>query len=534
MRILYTLLCLLLSCYALHAQADQPTQAEVDSLLSLARTDTLSFYVRSKAGIAASKAAVAIGDQESAYQGRLTAGIAFLQLGKYQEALETFQNANRLALDLDSTRYIASTFYFLGTVHTYLQQPAEAMTFFEQAVDAYSQLADYRWVGILTNSIGIAQAQQGDPKAAMESYQKALDILETNGMEAESAIALANIGNHYLDREEPAKAIPYLEEALERSHKHQVFRNETVELLNLGMAHRNLGHFPRALNYFRQSLDLAEKHQLNNFVYSNYKELSETYKQMGKPGLALEHYEKFHDLRDSVFNAEKNAQISELQVLYETELKERQIAEQNETILQLEQKRRINNLILFGAAIGLVAFLAIGYLWITRQRVRHRLTRSQLRNKELESQQLRRELEFKKRDLTNFALDIARKNEFSNEVHAKLQEILENQPPKSKQLARQLLHYTSQHLKINEDIQEFQMNVETVNQDFFHRLNERFPELTPNEKQLCGLIRLNLSTKEIAAIRNITPRSAEMGRYRLRKKLHLQPEEEIQTFLQEL
>ncbi|MCB0622214.1 MAG: hypothetical protein KDC41_26670, partial [Saprospiraceae bacterium] len=90
------------------------------------------------------------------------------------------------------------------------------------------------------------------------------------------------------------------------------------------------------------------------------------------------------------------------------------------------------------------------------------------------------------------------------------------------------------HLKINEDIQEFQMNVETVNQDFFHRLNERFPELTSNEKQLCGLIRLNLSTKEIAAIRNITPRSAEMGRYRLRKKLHLQPEEEIQTFLQEL
>lgn len=78
------------------------------------------------------------------------------------------------------------------------------------------------------------------------------------------------------------------------------------------------------------------------------------------------------------------------------------------------------------------------------------------------------------------------------------------------------------------------MNVEKVNQDFFNKLDQNFPELTINEKQLCGLIRLNLSTKDIASIKNISPKSVEMGRYRLRKKLNLAPKEELSAFLRRL
>ena len=119
-------------------------------------------------------------------------------------------------------------------------------------------------------------------------------------------------------------------------------------------------------------------------------------------------------------------------------------------------------------------------------------------------------------------------------VHESLKEIVDSPANESRKKARELLMSTSNHLQINDDIKEFQMNVEKVNQDFFNRLNQKFPDLTPNERHLCGLIRLNLSTKEIAVIRNISPKSVEMGRYRLRKKLNLGPKEEITSFLQNL
>ncbi len=78
------------------------------------------------------------------------------------------------------------------------------------------------------------------------------------------------------------------------------------------------------------------------------------------------------------------------------------------------------------------------------------------------------------------------------------------------------------------------MNVEKVNQDFFGRLVSKYPDLTSGERYLCGLIRLNLTIKDIAAMRNISPKTVEMARYRLRKKLELDPSDDLNVFLQDL
>ena len=78
------------------------------------------------------------------------------------------------------------------------------------------------------------------------------------------------------------------------------------------------------------------------------------------------------------------------------------------------------------------------------------------------------------------------------------------------------------------------VNIEQVNADFFERLNQIAPDLTASEKQICALLRLNLSNKEIASIRNISPKSGEMARYRLRKKLPIKAGDDIYTFIQNI
>ena len=90
-----------------------------------------------------------------------------------------------------------------------------------------------------------------------------------------------------------------------------------------------------------------------------------------------------------------------------------------------------------------------------------------------------------------------------------------------------------QNLQIQKDLDEFQKTMHEVSEDFAKKLKTRFPNLTKNEERLCTMLKLNLSSKEIAALNNSTIRAVEMGRYRLRKKLNLNQEQNMIDFLQE-
>lgn len=77
-------------------------------------------------------------------------------------------------------------------------------------------------------------------------------------------------------------------------------------------------------------------------------------------------------------------------------------------------------------------------------------------------------------------------------------------------------------------------NVEEKNQEFLQRLSERHPNLTQGEKHLAGLLRVNLSTKEIAMLTGNVPKTINMNRYRLRKSLNLSSEEDLTEYLQNI
>ena len=149
----------------------------------------------------------------------------------------------------------------------------------------------------------------------------------------------------------------------------------------------------------------------------------------------------------------------------------------------------------------------------------------------MESQHLKQELNLKDKDLTNFALDIARKNNFGNQILEELKKLNETSNLGNGKL-KELIIKTSNHLQVSEDLETLQMNVEQVNQEFFGNLSRRFPNLTKKEKHLCALLRLNLSSRDIASIKSISVKSVEVSRYRLRKKLNLQSGEDLGGFLQ--
>jgi len=93
------------------------------------------------------------------------------------------------------------------------------------------------------------------------------------------------------------------------------------------------------------------------------------------------------------------------------------------------------------------------------------------------------------------------------------------------------LSIIDQALKNDEDWEFFEQAFNHADKKFFKRIKEKHPSLTPNDLRLCVYLRLNLSSKEIAPLLNISARSVEIKRYRLRKKLDLERDVNLSEYV---
>jgi phosphate/sulfate permease len=145
---------------------------------------------------------------------------------------------------------------------------------------------------------------------------------------------------------------------------------------------------------------------------------------------------------------------------------------------------------------------------------------------------LSKELKFRQSEMVTMAMSIIRKNEFLNDLKEEIIKIKANTMDQEIRLRlNNLSLMITQDLSIDRDREKFQMHINEQNSNFIHKLSESFPSITDNEKRLASLLRLNLSSKEIASILNISPKSVEMNRYRLRKKLKVDPKINLNDFI---
>jgi DNA-binding CsgD family transcriptional regulator len=149
----------------------------------------------------------------------------------------------------------------------------------------------------------------------------------------------------------------------------------------------------------------------------------------------------------------------------------------------------------------------------------------------LKEQELLLEINFKNKELASYALCFVQKNEILKEVQKKLQDLEENPIDKEAPIFKELNKTIQHHLTTDKDWDDFKMVFEQVHTDFYAKLLVLHPDLKTNDLKICSLIRLNLTIKETASILGISPASVKTARYRLRKKLQLEPNQEIISYL---
>jgi len=150
-----------------------------------------------------------------------------------------------------------------------------------------------------------------------------------------------------------------------------------------------------------------------------------------------------------------------------------------------------------------------------------------LRNEKLEA-----DINFKNSELASSAMHLVKKGELVSKMKTELAHVLKvlgNHPAEAE--LKKIIKSISEDDNMDQEWENFTLHFDKVHSDFISALKEKHPGLSNNEVKLCAYLRMNLSTKEIAQLMNISVRGVEVSRYRLRKKIELPTEVSLFDYL---
>lgn len=147
---------------------------------------------------------------------------------------------------------------------------------------------------------------------------------------------------------------------------------------------------------------------------------------------------------------------------------------------------------------------------------------------QVKNDKLKSEIEAKNRELAVATMSMIKKNKFLSTIKEQLSQIDNTNHVKA------VIKTIDKNISNEDDWKFFEEAFNNADKDFLKKIKDKHPELTANDLRLCAYLRLNLSSKEIAPLLNISVRSVEVKRYRLRKKMNLDHERGLVTYILEL
>ena len=156
----------------------------------------------------------------------------------------------------------------------------------------------------------------------------------------------------------------------------------------------------------------------------------------------------------------------------------------------------------------------------------------------LEKEKLEHDLQHKSQELANLMINFLRKNEMLTDIKAEILKVSASLKGDGARQGRQQLLLINNRIDANmqsdEVLARIEQQFDLIHNNFMKRLHARHPDLSNNERMMCAYLKMNLSTKEIAPLLNISVRGVETMRYRLRKKFGLEREDSLVDYLNRL
>ena len=468
-------------------------------------------------------------------------GVSFWSRGDYFKSLQhLFESQNTYKSIGDSLGEANSTMN-IGLVYADEKDYGRALENFQRAVQLFEQLGKTDRVGVTYNKIGSVYLDKGDLVSAKDYFTKGLEIHQAQNFSFGVMEASNRLGLLYRELGDLKTAKSYLTSSLAIARKNSDREHTVKNLENLASIAIRERDMRPAQEYLDEATPLAQQYNYRKWlrdIYFDYKEIYEIQKDFPR---AFQYLERYEAIKDSIFSEERASQIANLEREYQQAQQEQALKLREQEILLLQQGVRLNRLFNLLLVAGILMIVLIGYLIFRNQRIRYKKKRealeheSQLQAVELANaraleQELKESLEFKNRELTSYTVNFIRKNDLIEKLKEKLELLRVRMPDHSAEL-KSISQLIQQSSTIDKDWEDFKLTFENVHQDFFPRLLEHCSDLTQSELRLCALVSLNLSIKEMASLMGISPDSVKTARYRLRKKLNLDQDQNLGDFV---
>jgi len=424
-------------------------------------------------------------------------GLVYMGMSQHKQSLSYLKKSHKVRLKLKNLRLIASSINNIATVNRLLKNYDDAEQNYIEFLDISQKLSDKRGIAGAYSNLGNISKIKGNSEQSVKYYLKA-KLLFTEMQDVANLAVVSNyLGGLYLSLNKPNLVINHYNQALEYAKKSSSKENQKIALDGLSTAYELKKNFKLSLTYKKESTAL----------------------------------------KDSLFNKDLTEKTAFYQEKYESEKKARKIQElENEQIVKDEEVRRSKLMRNWAVALS-VLFLFVLAMLFNHFKLKQKIHKQKedILEKEKEEYKLmtelkEQEIKTKNQELSSIATNSVNKNRLFIKLSENITSLKKN-PGNLNIIVSELENLIKNGLNLDEEWNTFLKHFNNVHSDFFTKLKNKFPQLTPNDLKNCAYIRMNLSSKEIAILMNITPKSAKMTRYRLKKKFNLTEKDDINNFI---
>lgn len=475
------------------------------------------------------------GDKRLLAKAQSTLGEAYMNQGDFDMGFESMTNALE-NVPSDRPNLSAYIYVRLSGCYTKLGDLDAAFQYVDKAIDICKEANDQKSLAMCYNARGLVYILVPDNRKAEENFKAALEINRELG---ERKLVAVNLNNLCLYEGDTNEKILMLREAIAINDSLGTVWSLGENYNNLGTQYFYAGEYKKGLAALDTAMVYARKINAKELITDNYRYASWIHEAMGDYTHAYANLKDLYDMEQSLSAKDEMRQI-ELNLI-----QKRLKAKEHEMIVQ-EQAFQIKSLRMqsfIAILIAIAVLLILLYVTFhTRQQKKIQILEAsrkleeqerelialKLQQAEVETQTAQQELDYNRHELTNFAFFVRSRNDLLANIQSMLKESYKLSGSEMDAHLRSINAYISQ---FNARNTETELLIDEVNARFIDKLSKLHPDLSKNEQRLASLLRIGLSTKEIASVIDSTPKTVNMARYRLRKHLNLETDESLTAAL---
>jgi tetratricopeptide (TPR) repeat protein/DNA-binding CsgD family transcriptional regulator len=460
-------------------------------------------------------------------------GNIYATQNKVKDAIKVYQKAISLAERKIYLGLLGHLYNNSGTVYKYIDDIDLAQKFFLKAINSFDEVGLINEKANALINYSEIEWQKGNEEIALKNYFEAIRIFSSNDNWIQITNTYLMMATNYIENQNYEKGEHYKKLAIEsfkiddKQYKGpSLLFDKRIYLLNANIAfHKN--QFKETINQARKSFMISKTMGDNKTLFLSADYLSKSFEYLGQKDSAFFYYKVYMKGKSEYLNQNNVKEIIKLKLEaeYESKIKDQKLANLKRTT-EYEKKE----FFFLSVSIGLSLLVLLGLFYFLNQRSKAKNAVLKQEKLRLEKNNLYSQIQFKNRELTMNMMYLLQKNEFINSVSKKLVELKETSLKQNQPVLQDLIRSLKQNTntKIWED---FEVRFTEVHVEFMNALNEKHPDLSPNERKLCAFLRLNMTTKEISAITQQSVKSINVARFRLRKKINLDRDENLISYL---